>query len=168
MLQGAFHMQRLLYEQGKHEMPTMWVTSEIRRNERKMEIHIKRTKERAEKPLEGKDWKLISAITVTLSEAEEALVKKHYYYPSISLFPVDIPPNRRGFCYEGTDEIYEVEVQKKDSSLSNFELIASVFGHKHLGRMQGFEAATIQVLEDALHHLKNLDNWEGEKVIELE
>ena len=128
-----------------------------------MQIHIKRTKEPTKGFLAGKNWKLSFAISVSLSEAEKALVAK-YYDPSIAALCVHVPGHIR-FHYDGTDEMYKVvKVDQQNSDLGNFKLSASVSGHEYLGNIQDFETATIRALEDALNHLQNFDNWEGEKV----
>lgn len=132
-----------------------------------MQIHIGRTKEPTKGLLSGKNWKLSSAISVSLSEAEKALVQE-YYDPSISALCIPSPGHVR-FHFDGTDEMYKaVKVQEENSHLSNFKLSASVGGHEYLGNIQDFEAATVKSLKDALNDLEMLNNWEGEKVLESE
>jgi hypothetical protein len=130
-----------------------------------MQIQVKRTRESTKGVLSGKNWKLSSTISVTLSEAEKALVQK-YYDPSLTAISANAPSYIR-FYYDGTDESYkEVKAEQTGSNFSNFVLIASVKGHEYLGNLQKFEDATIAGLQQALKHLSNLDAWEGAQIYE--
>jgi hypothetical protein len=129
-----------------------------------MEIRVKRGQEfKKGRFLSGKNVRLTLEVAVASSEEDNRLIEK-YYDPSISSF-LEI---RR--YYDGTEEAYkQVKVDREESSLSKFHLIAHVDdGHRYLGNIQGFEKAMVRALNDKLSYLKALESWEGEMTLTTE
>lgn len=127
-----------------------------------MQIRIERTKESTKGMLSGKNWRLVSKISTTLSGEEQSLVKE-YFDPSVDVSKVSLPIHRNE-----PKEIYEpVDVEVKSDKLSKFDIMASIKDHKYLGPLQHYEEVVIDQLTIELNHLRNLAVWEGKKELTM-
>ena len=127
-----------------------------------MQIHVRRTKEPTKGLLSGKNWKLSSSISVSLSDDEQVSVKE-YYDPNVD-YNTEIlnwsEAEQAGFLFKN------LEFEQKSKSLSSFDLRISAGKHDNLGAIQHVERAAVEALTAKLKHLQNLAKWEGEETVE--
>lgn len=123
-----------------------------------MEIHIKRAKESSKGLISGKDWKLISNISVSLSDDEQALVKE-YYDPSIDFS--ELTKSKQ----EIELGIKELDFEQKGKKLSDFNLTIATGKHKNLPIIEHYERAMAEALSSELKHLRIVAAWEGEQTL---